>query len=194
MCISSDTDIHNVISSVSCSVVSNSLRLHDWRPPGSSVHGILQARILEWVAIPFSRISSWPRGQTQICCIAGRFFTVSATREACKYQSPRQIQRRRIIIIYFVRSVSFGCVMEEFVYVYRFWSGKASLTLSDLQLRFEATANSRSLAALSQKQSWKILLRPLLKLFQTPWTPRKHLSRVKNCSVLAKIILGPQDT
>ena len=44
--------------------------------PGSSVHGILQARILEWVAIPFSRGSSWPRDQTWVSRIAGRFFTV----------------------------------------------------------------------------------------------------------------------
>ena len=39
------------------------------------VHGILQARILEWVAIPFSRRSSQPRDQTQVSHIAGRFFT-----------------------------------------------------------------------------------------------------------------------
>ena len=52
--------------------------------PGSSVHGILQVRILEWVAIPFSRGSSWPRNQTQVSCIAGRFFTNWATREAAK--------------------------------------------------------------------------------------------------------------
>ena len=50
--------------------------------PGSSVHGILQARILEWVAIPFSRGSSQPRDQTQVCHIAGRRFTIWATREA----------------------------------------------------------------------------------------------------------------
>ena len=53
----------------------------DCSPPGSSVHGILQARILEWVAIPFSRGSSWPRDWTQVSCIAGGFFTVWATRE-----------------------------------------------------------------------------------------------------------------
>ena len=41
-----------------------------------SVHGILQARILGWVAISFSRESSRPRDQTQISCIAGRFFTI----------------------------------------------------------------------------------------------------------------------
>ena len=47
-----------------------------------AVHGILQARILEWVAIPFSRVSSQPRDQTQVSHIAGGFFTSWATREA----------------------------------------------------------------------------------------------------------------
>ena len=48
----------------------------DYIPPGSSVHDILQARILEWVAMPFSRGSSQPRDQIQVSCIAGGFFTV----------------------------------------------------------------------------------------------------------------------
>ena len=50
----------------------------DYSPPGSSVHGILQARILEWVAMSSSRGSSWLRDQTCVSCgfcIAGRFFT-----------------------------------------------------------------------------------------------------------------------
>ena len=50
--------------------------------PGSSVHGILQARILEWVAILFSRGFCWPRDQTQVANIAGRVCTIWATREA----------------------------------------------------------------------------------------------------------------
>ena len=50
--------------------------------PGSSVHGMLQARILEWVAMLSSRGSSQPRDWTQVSCTAGRFFTVWATREA----------------------------------------------------------------------------------------------------------------
>ena len=54
----------------------------DYSPPGSSVHESLQARILEWAAIPFSRGSSQPRDQTRVSCIAGRFFTFWATREA----------------------------------------------------------------------------------------------------------------
>ena len=48
----------------------------DCSPLGSSVHGLLQARILECIAIPFSRGSSRPRDGTQVSCIAGRFFTV----------------------------------------------------------------------------------------------------------------------
>ena len=54
----------------------------DCSPPDSSVHGVFQARMLEWVAIPFSRASSWSRDWTQISCIAGGLFTVWATREA----------------------------------------------------------------------------------------------------------------
>ena len=58
-------------SSICHSVVSNSLQPH-W---------IVQARILEWIAIPFSRGSFWPRDQTQVFCIAGGLFTIWATRE-----------------------------------------------------------------------------------------------------------------
>ena len=47
----------------------------DYSTPGSSVHGILQARMLEWVAMPFSRASAQSSDQTHISCIAGGFFT-----------------------------------------------------------------------------------------------------------------------
>ena len=53
----------------------------DCSPLGSSVHGILQARILEWIAMSSSRGSSQPRDRTQVSCIAGGFFTIWATRE-----------------------------------------------------------------------------------------------------------------
>ena len=53
---------------VSCLVISNSLWPHS--PSGSFVHGILQARILEWVASSFSRRSSWPRDWTHISCVS----------------------------------------------------------------------------------------------------------------------------
>ena len=54
----------------------------DCSPPGPFIHGVLQARIPEWVAIPLFRGYSQPRDWTQVCCIAGRFFTIWATREA----------------------------------------------------------------------------------------------------------------
>ena len=57
----------------------------DGSQPGSSVHGILQTSILEWVAMPFCRWSYWPRGWIQVSCIAGRFFTTWATRETHIY-------------------------------------------------------------------------------------------------------------
>ena len=53
----------------------------DCGPSGSSVHGILQARILEGVAIPFCRRSSWPRHPPRVSHIAGRFFSIWITRE-----------------------------------------------------------------------------------------------------------------
>jgi len=54
--------------------------------PWTIVHGILQARILEWVAVLFSRGSSQPRDQTQVSLFAGRFFTCWATREALAFK------------------------------------------------------------------------------------------------------------
>ena len=59
--------------------MSNSCDSMDCRPPGPSEHGILQARMLEWFAISFSRGSSRPRDETQVSCTSGRFFTDWAT-------------------------------------------------------------------------------------------------------------------
>ena len=51
----------------------------DCSPPGSSVHGVLQAKILEWIAMPFSRGSSQPRDQTHVSSTEGRFFTAETS-------------------------------------------------------------------------------------------------------------------
>ena len=72
--------MHNNESEVAQSCLT--LRPMDCSLPGSSIHGIFQARILEWVAISFSRRSSRPRDWTQVSRIVGRRFTVWATREA----------------------------------------------------------------------------------------------------------------
>ena len=78
----------------------------DYSPPSSSVHGILQARILEWVVIPFSRGSFGPRDQTHVYCIAGRFFTNWATREA-HHQTLRQ-KLPLLLLEFSVQSTSFA--------------------------------------------------------------------------------------
>ena len=67
-----------------CLVTKLCLTLLDFSPPGSSVHGISLARILEWVAISFSRGSSWPWDRTQISCIDRWILYHWATREAWK--------------------------------------------------------------------------------------------------------------
>ena len=69
-------------------VLGSQLYLTLWNPmnyrlSGSSGHGILWARILEWVTIPFSRGSSQSRGWTQVSCTTGGLLTIWATREAC---------------------------------------------------------------------------------------------------------------
>ena len=71
--------VFSVLVTQLCPTLCNSM---DCSLPGSSVQEIFQARILECVAISFSRGSSQPRNQTQVFCIAGRFFTLWATGEA----------------------------------------------------------------------------------------------------------------
>ena len=63
----------------------------DYSPPGSSIHGIFQVRLLEWVAISFCRGSSWPRDWNWVSHITDRHFTVWTTREA-SYITKRLIQ------------------------------------------------------------------------------------------------------
>ena len=63
----------------------------DCSPPGSLAHGIFQAKVLEWGVIPFFRVSSWPRDQTQVSmssALAGRFLTGSATEESLSELQP----------------------------------------------------------------------------------------------------------
>ena len=67
-----------VLVTQSCMTLCNHM---DCSPPGSSIYGILQVRIVEWVAIPFSRGSSWSSDRTWVSCIVGWFFTIWATRE-----------------------------------------------------------------------------------------------------------------
>ena len=80
----------------------------DCSPPSSSVHGILQARILEWVAISFSRGSLQPRDRTQVSHIAGGFFTVWATKEAAFKRNGVALRVNRR-----VQSAVLGCDLKN---------------------------------------------------------------------------------
>ena len=80
--LASESDVVCVLVAQSCLTLYNPV---DYSLPGSSVHGIFQARILEWVAISYSRGFSQPRDRTWASCIVGRFFKVWATREAWCY-------------------------------------------------------------------------------------------------------------
>ena len=83
----------------------------DCSPPGSSVHGILQARILEQIAIPFSRESSLPMDWTWVSYIASRFFTIWGTREALWYK-----RKVKFSLVMF----HIDCMMRIFPYILKF--------------------------------------------------------------------------
>ena len=82
----------------------------DYSLPGSSVPGILQARILEWVAMPFSRGSSQPRDRTWVSCIADRFFTILSHQG----ENGRSRKSSRINLIYVSLTGPQLCVPTQF--------------------------------------------------------------------------------
>ena len=101
--------------------------------PGSSVHGVLQARILGSVAIPFSRGFSQARVWTQVPRITGRFFAVWATREAHICENLFQI-----LLCYWLLQVSPCYIVYSLLVIY-FQSVRVSITLSEhayLSFRF----------------------------------------------------------
>ena len=77
--------MHACQSLLSCPTLCDPM---DRSPPSSSVHGILQARILQWVAVPSPRGSSRPRGRTRISCVAGRFFSAELLGKPPLHQEP----------------------------------------------------------------------------------------------------------
>ena len=100
----------------------------DCSPPGSSVRGILQARILEWVAISFSRRSSWPRNQTQVSHIAGRCFNLWATIAVCRNLFYHSHHSMLIVPSYSVMNSSVPRVISYF-YILGIFSRKNALNV-----------------------------------------------------------------
>ena len=106
-----------------------------WSLPDSSVHWISQARILEWVAIPFSRESSWPRDQTQVSSIADRFFIIWAAREAHRSVTLGKLQGLRVVIILkqFTKTTKWLFLLFIYCCILPWWM-KSSLSLKFLLL------------------------------------------------------------
>ena len=94
----------------------------DWSLLGSSVHGTLQARTLEQVAISFSRRSSWPRDRTHVSCTAGGHFTVSATREALwTWKDCETLESRGSRNLFFIYHINYydiwNMVSDQYLYI-----------------------------------------------------------------------------
>ena len=122
----------------------------DCRLPGFSVHGVLQARILRWVAIPFSRGSSLPRDQTQVSCPAGRSSTVWATKEATCYGILTNVWWHIPIIIVSYRIVKQSRLGFSNNFISKLLFGVQSLTITDLTkssvMSHQIKTNSRNKA------------------------------------------------
>ena len=91
--------------------------------PGSSVHGIFQAIVLEWIAISFSRGFSQPRARTWVSCIVDRGFTIWATREVSVWYHISSIEELLIFhflkyILYFHNCAIFSLLLMYIVYIF----------------------------------------------------------------------------
>ena len=98
----------------------------NWSPPGSPVHRILQARILEWVAISYSRGSSQPRDQMRVCCISsiGRWILLSLSHLGSPFKTWHSSSLLLLAYFYFVVNIVLT------IYAFKFLRRKASSLLS----------------------------------------------------------------
>ena len=99
-----------------------------------SIHGTLQGGILEWVAIPFSRGSSWPRDPTQVSCTAGRFFTIWASRKSQSYRVIQQFHSGVYIYIY----KTFKTLIQK--YIHTLMLLVALFTITKIQKQFKCSS------------------------------------------------------
>ena len=89
----------------------------DCNLPASSVHGILQARILEWVAIPFFRGSSRPRDQTWVSCTAGRSYTANFLLKPFPgFSFPRRVNQSLLCVLYVYSNCFDKCLLILFFF------------------------------------------------------------------------------
>ena len=113
-------------------------------PTGYTAHGILQARILEWVAFPFSRESSQPRDRTQVSCIEGGFFTTALPAEP-----PGKIIIKKPVNLKFLNYFLFWKI-KNIAFIFNYSSFIAVLNLnanifSNIMSRAEKNVNNNNI-------------------------------------------------
>ena len=134
----------------------------DCNLPGSSVQGICQVGILEWVAISLSGGSSWSRDQTQVSCITGRFFTNWATREA------RHGLQKSSAVLYFIFSL---CWMFLLLLV---WCSSTCFLL---------------LLPLLWCQIQSITVRPISRTFSPRFSSQSSMLSSRSCMLIFKLLI-----
>ena len=164
----------------------------DYCPPGSSVHGILQVRILERVAISFSRGSSPPRTQTQVSCTTGEFFTIWATREITREAIYMWVVLRSYFTLYgrnFLFSWETHILISNILWQYPGWSTKFWLLYEMRAVFTEVMGCSRTqrgisvsyqdpaLQALSNSDRWAPGLEARACVVASPYHSRGSRSR-----------------
>ena len=132
----------------------------DFSPPGSSVHGIFQARILEWIAISFSRVSSQPRDWTWVSCITGSFFLLSEphTGDTHKCYVLKILHVPYLQLLWFIYiSASSNSRISALVWLSCYWSFRTQLWGCDARNLFlillSVCFHSNRYTALSEHQS-----------------------------------------
>ena len=137
----------------------------DYSLPGSSVHGILQARILEWVALPFSRGSFQPRDWTQVSCIAGGFFTTEPP------------GKPHLFISLTIRSLPLTQTLKVFISLPERWSALTTCLMTIFPNNTHPVGKALAQEKSSRNLNFRVLIiLPMcccaesLRLFATPWS------------------------
>ena len=128
-----------------------------WSLPGSSIHGIFQARVLEWVAISFFRRSSRPRNWTLVSCTVGRHFTVWVTREVLiKDSYPKYTKNSK-----FNRKIWTDTLRENVQMVNK----HIKICSTSYVLQFSSVQFSRSVVSDSLRPHWELQIKTIMRSY-----------------------------
>ena len=165
-----------VLVAQSCPTLCNPM---DYTPPGSPVHGILQARIVEWVAMPSSRGSSQPRDWTQVSCIAGGFFTIFTIWEAHIFLYVYLI--RRLALFYVVYQIY---LLSGFTKIVEFFLLQHSVCCKMFWLKYVKKSGLTQICRWKRKKHFSSLFRKLEIFLDTRSKHNKWLFHKRMVAIL----------